>query len=80
MTKIQVVGPGCANCDRLEAMCREIISENKIEATISKVVNINEFPDLGIFITPGLIINGVVKASGKIPTKHTLLRWIQDAA
>ncbi len=79
MIKIKIVGSGCANCDRLAALCREVIAENDLDADIEKVTDLNTFADLGIFITPGLIINGVVKSSGKIPTKHTLLRWIRDA-
>lgn len=79
MLDIKVVGPGCANCERLANLCKEVIEENEIEATISKITDVNQFADLGIFVTPGLVVNGQVKASGKIPTKHTLLRWLQDA-
>lgn len=79
MVNIKVVGPGCANCNKLADMCKEIINENEIEATISKVTDINQFADLGIIMTPGLIINDIVKASGKLPTKTTLVHWIKDA-
>lgn len=79
MVNIKVVGSGCANCNKLADMCKEVINENEIEATISKVTDINLFADLGIFMTPGLIINDVVKSSGKLPTKSTLVHWIKDA-
>ena len=79
MINIKVVGAGCANCEKLAALCREVIKENQIEATISKVTDMNEIAELGVFVTPGLVINDVVKSSGKIPTKHTLLHWLQDA-
>jgi len=80
MLNIKVAGPGCANCEKLYNLCREVIEENNIPATITKVTDMNQIAELGVFVTPGLVINDVIKASGKIPTKHTLLHWIQGAA
>ena len=80
MINIKVVGPGCGNCQRLEALCREAVAENGIVANIEKVTDISKFADLGIMLTPGLIINGKVVVSGKIPVKSTLAHWIQEAA
>ena len=79
MLHIKVVGPGCYNCNKLEAMCRDVISENNIEAKIEKVSDFNKFPELGIFMTPGLIVNNQVMSSGKMPTKSTLVNWIINA-
>ncbi len=79
MLNIKVVGPGCGNCQRLEALCKEVVAENGIEAQIEKVTDFRQFADLGILWTPGLVINGQVMASGKIPVKSTLAHWIQDA-
>ena len=76
MLNIKVVGSGCANCQMLEQLCREIVSENNIEAEIEKVTDVNKFADLGIMITPGLLLNNKVVSSGKIPTKSTLSHWI----
>lgn len=80
MIEIKVVGPGCANCQRLESLCKEVVAETGIKANIEKVTDWKQFADLGIMWTPGLVINGEVKASGKIPVKSTLAHWIQDAA
>jgi small redox-active disulfide protein 2 len=79
MINIKIVGSGCANCQKLAALCQEVIKEAGTEATLEKVTDMNLFPQLGIFLTPGLIINDEVKSSGKIPTKSTLARWIQQA-
>ena len=80
MIDIKVVGPGCGNCQRLEALCREAIAENGIEAQVEKVTDFKQFADLGILLTPGLVINGQVMVSGKIPVKSTLVNWIKEAA
>ena len=77
MVHIQVVGSGCPTCEKLAAMCREVIEENTIEAKIEKVTDINTFADLGIFLTPGLLINGTIVSSGKLPTKSDIEKWIK---
>lgn len=78
MINIKVVGSGCPNCQKLEALCREVTAEQSIEANIEKVTNVNEFADLGIFKTPGLVVNDEVLSQGKIPTKSTLQHWLKE--
>lgn len=79
MVNIKVVGSGCANCQKLEQLCKEAVAESGVEANVEKVTDFKKFADLGIFMTPGLIINDQVKSSGKIPTKSTLMQWMIDA-
>ena len=78
MNVIKVYGIGCANCKRLEAMCAEVIQENKLDASIEKVTDLQEIMKTGILSTPGLEINGKMISNGKLPTKSTLVHWIQD--
>jgi len=78
MNTIKVYGSGCAKCKKLEAMCGEIIQENNLNAVIEKVTDIQEIMKTGILSTPGLEINGKMILSGKLPTKSTLVHWIQD--
>ncbi len=77
MVYIQVVGSGCPTCEKLEAMCREVVEENSVDAKIEKVTDINTFADLGIFLTPGLLINGTIVSSGKLPSKSDIENWIK---
>ena len=79
MLNIKVVGSGCPTCQKLEQMCREIITENNIEAEIEKITDINRFADLGIFMTPGLLLNDQLVSSGKLPIKSTLEHWVKTA-
>jgi len=80
MLQIKVVGSGCPNCQKLADMCREVVHEQNLQAHIEKVTDFHKFAELGIFMTPGLIINNQVISSGKIPDKSTLLQWIMKAA
>lgn len=78
MLNIKVVGSGCPNCQKLESLCREVTSEQNIEASIEKITNVIDFADLGIIKTPGLVVNDEVLSQGKIPTKSTLEHWLKE--
>ncbi|MDP3148940.1 MAG: thioredoxin family protein [Ignavibacteria bacterium] len=79
MLNIKVLGSGCANCVNLEKLCREVVTENTIEAEIEKITDYKDIMSYGIMNTPGLIINGKVVHSGKLPTKSTLTHWLMNA-
>ena len=78
MINIQVIGTGCPNCVKLEQLCQEVVAENKIDAKIEKVTDMNRFGELGVFVTPGLVVNNKVLSQGKIPTKSTLSHWLEN--
>lgn len=80
MLQIKVVGPGCPNCQNLEKLCQEVLIENELEGYVEKVTDISKFAELGILMTPGLIVNDEVLSSGKIPVKSTLAHWLIEAA
>lgn len=75
MLNVKVLGSGCPNCKKLEALCNEVISENNLEADVEKVTDMNKFADYGVMMTPGLVVNGKVLTQGKIPTNSTLENW-----
>jgi small redox-active disulfide protein 2 len=78
MLEIKVLGTGCARCKELERMCFDVAAENNITADIQKVTELKDIMSYGIMQTPGLVINGVVKLSGKLPTSSTLLQWMRE--
>lgn len=79
MLKIKVIGSGCKTCEKLEDLCRKITADENLNSEIEKVTDINQFADLGIFVTPGLIINDEIKVQGKLPTEATLRNWFMKA-
>ncbi len=79
MLNIKVLGSGCTNCVNLEKLCKDVIAENNIEASIEKVTDYKDIMSYGIMSTPGLVINGKVVLSGKLPTKSTLTQWLMNA-
>ena len=78
MLDIKILGSGCTNCKNLEKLCREVVSENSLEANIEKVTDFKEIASYGIMSTPGLVVNGKILSSGKLPTKNTLQHWLMS--
>ncbi len=62
--EIKILGPGCANCHKLEEMAKAAAKELGIEATIEKISDIQEIMKYTMS-TPGLVVNGKLKYSGK---------------
>ncbi len=62
---IKVLGSGCANCHKLEEMAMQAVKELGIEAKIEKITDIGQIAMHGILSTPGLIVNGKIRHSGK---------------
>ncbi len=79
MINIKVLGSGCVNCVTLEKLCKEVVAENGIEAEIEKVTDYKDIMSYGIMSTPGLVLNGKIVHSGKLPTKSTLTHWLMNA-
>ncbi len=77
--EIKVLGPGCANCHTMEEMTKTAVKELGFSATVEKVTDIMEIARYGILTTPGLIVNGKVKHSGKpLPTLEKVKELIRS--
>jgi small redox-active disulfide protein 2 len=67
MKKIQVLGPGCPKCVRLAELAGEAATELGLDYELEKVQDIEAIVDFGVFLTPGLVVDGEVKLSGRLP-------------
>ncbi len=76
---IKVLGPGCAKCKTLERLTHEVVNENKVDATVTKIDDIVEILQYNIISTPALVINGKVVVKGKIPSREEIKKYIDEA-
>ncbi len=76
--EIKILGPGCANCEKMAEMAKRAIKELGIEASIEKVTDIQEIMKYTIS-TPGLVVNGKLKHSGKpLPSQEKVKELIKQ--
>lgn len=74
--KIKVLGPGCAKCGEAEKIMQAAVAESGVVATIEKISDFQQIAKFGVFSTPAVVIDGVVKCVGKVPSKGEALAWL----
>lgn len=79
MISIKVLGSGCANCKRVEAVVRKVVEDEMIDAAIIKVTDFAEITKYPILATPGLVINEKVVSAGRIPSLAEVSGWLKEA-
>jgi small redox-active disulfide protein 2 len=95
MVKIEVLGPGCANCQRLEANAREAVESTGVEAVVVHVTDYGQIMARGVMSTPGrrdsadthdfvmstpgLVIDDKVVSVGRVPPAGDIAQWLTEA-
>ena len=74
--EIKVLGPGCANCKKLEAVAREAAASGGLEAEFVKVTDMKAIMAYDLLATPGLVIDEKLVCSGRIPTQAEIREWM----
>jgi small redox-active disulfide protein 2 len=76
--EVQILGPGCPNCVKLEQMVYKVMSEEGILGRAEHVKDLNEIASYGMVATPALVINGEIKVSGRLPRESQLREWLKQ--
>ena len=79
MLNIKVLGPGCANCAKVEQITRKVVGMLGEQATIEKVTTYPEIMKYRILATPGLVVNEKLVCAGRIPSEAEVTTWIVNA-
>jgi small redox-active disulfide protein 2 len=74
--EIKILGPGCPKCKTLEKLTREVVEQNGIDATVSKVDDIVAIMGYGVMTTPALVIDDKVVVKGRVPSAEEIKRLI----
>lgn len=75
-TEIIVLGTGCKKCKTLEALVNKVVTENNIDATVTKEEDLIKIMEYGVMATPALVINGTVVTKGRLPKEQEILTII----
>ena len=76
--KIEILGPGCARCKALEANAKQAAEELGLDADVVKVTEMGKIAAYGVMSTPGVVVDGKVKGSGKLFSVDEIKKMLQD--
>ena len=76
MKKIQILGTGCPKCTQLAENAKTAAADLGIEYELEKITDINEIMGFGVMMTPGIVVDGEVKASGKMVGVEKIKAWL----
>ena len=74
---IQILGPGCPNCENLEKNARQAAQNLGIEADFEKITDVNQIVDMGVMRTPGFAVDGEVVKFGKVFSPEEIAESLQ---
>lgn len=77
--RIEILGSGCPNCQRLEQHAREAIATTGVEAEVVKITDDARIAGYGILSTPGLVVDGTVVSYGRVPSADEIVTLLRQA-
>ena len=77
MIQIKVLGPGCANCKRLEALVNTVVAQQGLSAEVEKITDYAAMMRWNLMRTPGLVVNDTLVVSGRVPSEPEISTWLQ---
>ncbi len=77
---IKILGSGCPKCQRLEQMAREMALALGVEAEFEHVRDMAKIMEYPVVSTPALVVDGVVRSSGRMPSRDEIAGWLKPSA
>lgn len=76
MLNVKVLGTGCANCKRLEALVHKVVADHGLQAEVEKVTDYAQMLRWNLMSTPGLVVNDTLVVAGRIPNEAEIAGWL----
>jgi len=77
--QVKILGPGCAKCQRLYREAEMAVAASGLDVDLEKVADVDAILDYGVMMTPAIVIDGQVRASGRVPSADEITRWLTGA-
>ena len=74
--KIEILGSGCPKCRALGEAAEAAAKQLGLDYTMEKVTDINKITAAGVMMTPALVVDGVIKSSGKLPSPEEMAKLL----
>ena len=78
MKTVQVLGTGCARCEKLHRNACRAADQADLQCHVEKVTDIEQIMACGVLLTPALVIDGVVRAAGRVPTAEEIRAMLEE--
>jgi small redox-active disulfide protein 2 len=75
---IQILGMGCAKCEKLEERARQAADELKLVYQMEKVNDLQRIMAFGVMVTPALVVDGAVKVAGRVPVVEEIKKLLAE--
>ena len=76
MKDVKILGPGCAKCQELMDVTKAAVDQLSLECALEKVTDLDQIVSYGVMFTPALVVDGVVKVSGKVPSLDEIKKYL----
>ena len=74
--KVEILGVGCAKCNKLYDLVTELVKKEGLDADVVKVEDLKVLAKYGVFMTPALVVDGQVKVAGNVPKEVEIIKWL----
>ncbi|MDK2584325.1 thioredoxin family protein [Romboutsia sedimentorum] len=75
--EIKILGSGCSSCNDLLKRTEQAVKELGVEASFEKVTDMKQIMSFGVMKTPALVVDGKVKASGRVPSVEDIKKILK---
>lgn len=75
--KIQILGTGCAKCEKLTANAKTAADKLGLDYELVKIKDLGEIAAFGVMNTPALAVDGKVLTMGKLASPSEIEKLLQ---
>lgn len=73
-----MLGPGCARCEAAKRLISEVATEMGVDVKVEAIKDLIKITEYDVMSTPGVVIDGEVVSSGKVPSRNEVRAWIEE--